>query len=302
MITYTLDWPVESAQTANESTFNWHDMGANRVLDFHGDPVNAGLSILSDGNHHMALLDAVRQYLHNNPHLKDIFYVTLPPQVLNGILQKGAIQLGNLIINIQPDVYIGPEGILQQWHEKKRVDTPQLFARSKGLAWLIRKGNPTAFSGIQDLMSEETRFFISNPVSEKASYQVYHDSLCRLAEQRDLDSELFSDALLNGAPWVMHGRFVHHREAPEAVASKQVDVTLVYYHLALRYTRIFPDSFDMIPLPGSGSDDVAAFQEITGYAIARVSDSNTQAADFCDYMKSETVANFYHHHGLQTAL
>jgi len=299
LITYTLDWPKESAIPGHESEFSWHDLGTNRVLDFHGDPVHAGLSILSDGNHHMALLDSVQHYLKNNPDLKDIFYVTLPPQVLNGILEQREIHIANLKINIQPDVYIGPENILQNWHQKRAVDTPALFARSRGLAWLIRKDNPTGFSSISDLLSGKFRFFISNPVSEKASYQVYHDTLCKLAQQQALNSNELSTSLSKGCPWVMHGRFVHHREAPEAIASKQADVAMVYYHLALRYTRIFPDIFEMMPLPGSGTEQVSADQEITEYAIARVRDGNQHAADFCDYMKGETVADIYQRHGLQ---
>jgi accessory colonization factor AcfC len=55
----------------------------------------------------------------------------------------------------------------------------------------------------------------------------------------------------------------------------------------------------MMPLPGSGTEQVSADQEITEYAIARVKDGNQYAANFCDYMKSETVADIYQQHGLQ---
>jgi len=301
METYDLDWPRESAKPKHEDEFSWHDISTNRILDFHGNPQQAGLTVLSDGNHHMALEASLQHFLKQHPQLNDIFYVTLPPQVLNGILENQAIQIANLNLSIKPNIYIGPEPVLNTWFEKGHVSQPHIFAHSLGQAWLIRKGNPSGFNGVADLFKGDTRLFISNPVSEKASHQVYNNTLCKLALSNGLGADHLSRALSEGDNWVMHGNYVHHRETPEALASGQADVALVYYHLALRYTRIFPEIFEMIPLQGSGTLEVADFQETTEYAISMIKGDNEWAEPFSRYMQSPEVGNFYREHGLEQA-
>ena len=49
---------------------------------------------------------------------------------------------------------------------------------------------------------------------------------------------------------VEYGERIHHREAPQAIMDGRADVAIVYYHLALGYTRIFPSLFEMVPLGG----------------------------------------------------
>ena len=293
----TLSWPPETAIPATTKDHYWHDESTNRVLDFHGDPMNAGLNILSDGNHHMALEASLQAFLKSNPELNDIFYATLPPQVLNGILKNRHIHLGNLKINIKPDIYIGPGPILQQWHEQEVMSKPRVFARSQGQAWLVRKGNPTGFTGLEDLFTHNIRLFISNPVSEKASHQVYRNTMLDSATLSGLNTEKISQSLANESQHVMHGTHVHHREAPQAVASGHADVSMVYYHLALRYTRIFPDIFDMIPLSGSGSENTSS-QEITEYSVSCVNDNNQWTEPFIEFLCGPVAGDCYRYHGL----
>ena len=57
-----IDWPEE--QTGEDNPFpHWFQPGSNICLDFHGDPANAELVVLSDGNHHMALKDCLENFL-----------------------------------------------------------------------------------------------------------------------------------------------------------------------------------------------------------------------------------------------
>ena len=50
----TLEWPPEMV-TGEAEIESWYQPASNHVLDFHGDPIKAGLRVFSDGNHHMAL-------------------------------------------------------------------------------------------------------------------------------------------------------------------------------------------------------------------------------------------------------
>lgn len=297
MIKPPLDWPSETASLQQDS-YTWHDYSTNRVLDFHGDPVHAGLRILSDGNHHMALQAAIASFVQRHPDIGDVFYVTLPPHILNGIFTHGHIHLGNLKLPIEADVFIGPENILQSHYHHQRLSIPNAFARSLGQAWLMRKDQPQDISDLTRFCNGEIRFFISNPVSEKASFSVYHDTLMLLANEQQLDSHRLSQALTQGEDWVVHGTHVHHREAPQAIAAGKADMTLLYYHLALRYTRIFPQIFTMQPLHGSGHRGQSDYQPITEYAIARTHSDNHWANAFVEFMKQDHAMQCYREHGL----
>ena len=98
----------------------------------------------------------------------------------------------------------------------------------------------------------------------------------------------------------MFGQRIHHREAPEAVAGGQADAAIVYYHLALRYTRIFPDQFDTIPLGGTRTDPEPPPENLIGKIhIGLINDGGPWGEQFFTFMKSETVAGIYAKHGLQ---
>lgn len=86
----------------------------------------------------------------------------------------------------------------------------------------------------------------------------------------------------------------------EAVAGGQADVAVVYYHLALRYTRIFPDQFDTIPLGCTKtSPEPPPENLISKIHMGLINDGGAWGKQFFTFMKSETVARIYAKHGLQ---
>jgi hypothetical protein len=50
--------------------------------------------------------------------------------------------------------------------------------------------------------------------------------------------------------WVS-GKRIMHREQPWAVSSGNADAGFIFYHLALYFTRTFPDKFEIVPLGGT---------------------------------------------------
>jgi hypothetical protein len=172
------------------------------------------------------------------------------------------------------------------------------FACSQGQAWLVSKDNPGNFQGIHDLLRDDIRFFISNPETEKASHKVYLNTLLSLAQTEGLNTKELAQMISMEEKGILHGRHVHHREAPEAIASGQADASLVYYHLALRYTRIFPDHFELIPLQGSGTPEAANTQETTEYHAGIVDNGGDWGEAFHDFLKKEEAASLYREHGL----
>lgn len=297
--TTPLKWPLEQARPA-PSAYAWSQPLSNICLDFHGDPVKAPLVVFSDGNHHMALEAAIQEFARAHPRIEDIFYATTPPGVLVRLLREGGLNLGNLSLSVRPHIFISPAAILEQLVEAGYVQHHEPFMESRGNVLLIKKGNPKRITQLADLLREEVRLFISNPATERASYEVYRDTLLGLAKTEGLNSRAVED-LLEGRNGRIHfGERIHHREAPQALADGQADVALIYYHLALRYTRIFPDDFEFIPLGGTPDDPQPAPANLcTQYHIGLVDDGGEWGKRFLEHMWSDKVTEVYAAHGLR---
>ncbi len=291
-----LEWPAETV-LAEEQIEQWCQTESNIVLDFHGDPIKSKLVVFSDGNHHMALLASLKVFHKENPEVKDIFYATTPPYPILKILQNNAIRLGNLTLSVRPHVFISPPKVLDRLQEQGYLQSHRLLAQNKGSVLLIRRKNRKNISSLADLMRSEVRLFVSNPETERVSYRGYRQTLEGMAKRQELDVDQFCNAVFDEtAVW---GRRIHHREAPEALAAGKADAAIIYYHLALRYTRIFPGLFDIIPLGGTKTHPQPYPENrIAKIHIGLIADGGAWGYRFAEFMASRTVADIYADHGL----
>lgn len=295
-----LQWPTETVSSDTDAE-DWSQSGSNIVLDFHGDPLKAKLTIFSDGNHHMALLPALKAFRQAYSEVEDIFYATTPPAPIVSLLKTGALRLGNLTLPIRPHLFISPPHVLDRLQKEGYLKSHRLLARNRGSVLLIPRGNPKAINGVEDLMREDVRLFISNSVTESVSYQGYRQTLEGMARCLGMDREAFADSVFG--PTAVWGQRIHHREAPESIADGQADVAIVYYHLALRYMRVFPDILDFIPLGGTKTHPAPHPENrIADIHMGLVGDGGAWGAEIVKYLQSRTVADIYAHHGLHHAL
>ncbi len=293
----TLPWPMEVAVPAGEVEAELYVPGSNLVLDLHGDPMRARLNVFSDGNHHMALEKTLQAFVSEEPAVEDVFYATTPPRVIADALKGDGIRIGNLRLSVKPHIFISPGDVLETLHSQGLIGPHQPAMRSRTLAILVRKGNPKNISSPDQLLGPAIRLAISNPVTEKASFSVYAEALCAIGElmgqsAEDTETHLRSER-------VAHSQIIHHREVPQILASGQADASLIYYHLALRYTRIFPDIFDLIELDIRGLPDPERF--ITTYHISVVGDGGEFGEKFLAFFTSGQAADIYASQGLQSA-
>lgn len=282
-----LDWGKEYIND-NEGEAVWHHTGTNLTLDFHGDPVDADLVVYSDGNHHMALLEAVKLF-RTQHELRDIFYTTTPPGPLVAALRGNGLRLGNLLLSRRPDVFISPDFFLNPLFDEGLIGQPKPLFRSRGNVLLVLNGNPKSIDSVEDLSRADVKTFISNPNTEKASSSAYSETLNNL-----------------GLPatnvQLVVGERIHHREAPQAVADGRADCAVLYYHLALRYVRIFPGQFEIIALGGTPEDPKPGTGNIISSSdIASVGDGGVYGNRFVEFMLSEKVAEIYRYHGMEHA-
>jgi hypothetical protein len=101
---------------------------------------------------------------------------------------------------------------------------------------------------------------------------------------------------------ILFGKRIHHREAPQALADDRADVAIVYYHLALRYIRIFPALFEMVPLGGTAFDPRAVSGNIISLTHAGIiGDGGRWGTKFLRFLTSDKVSAVYAYHGLLRA-
>ncbi|MDH3580403.1 MAG: substrate-binding domain-containing protein [Hyphomicrobiales bacterium] len=285
-----LKWPAEAAVPSADKRGVLNAPGSNLVLDLHGDPVRAKLTVFSDGNHHMALANAMQAFVRLVPEVDDIFYATTPPRILVEALESGTLRTGNLVLSVSPHVFIGPPGVLGELRQHKRIGPPRTFMRSCGVSLLVRKGNPERIGSLDGVFRDRIRLAISNPKTERVSFDLYRQALLAAGAGLGL-SEEDVDRFLNRESTV-RGRVIHHREVPHAIAAGRADVGILYHHLALRFERAFPDQFELVeiddPIPGAE----------TAYDIAPVGDGGAFGPRFVEHMVSKEVGAIYQSHGL----
>lgn len=292
-----LNWPLELANTHNQ-TSQWQHTNSNICLDFHGDPLTARLTVFSDGNHHMALQETLALFLQQHPKVIDVFYATTPPNVLINYLESGGLSLGNLQLSRLPNVFISPANVMNKLMNGGFINNHRAFMQSQGNVLLVRKDNPKNINAIADLLRDDVRLFISNPQTEQASYQVYRDTLLGMAQEQGLNSNLLEKKLSGGNNNIIFGERIHHRETPQALFDNQADVAIVYYHLALRYTRIFPEDFEIVSLFNNADQPISA-NITTTYHAGLLTDAGDWGATFLEFLFSEQVTNIYQAHGLR---
>ncbi len=155
-----LDWKPEYCHDKAVSAV-WHHAGTNLALDFHGDP-GGDLVVFSDGNHHMALLDAVRAFRERHDTL-GLFYTTTPPAPLVAALRSGELRLCNLLLSVRPHVFISPGSVLEPLRQQGLLGELRGLLSSRGNVLLVARGNPKAIHGVADLARDDLRLFLSNP-------------------------------------------------------------------------------------------------------------------------------------------
>ena len=297
--TEPLPWPPEAANKL-QAAAEFRATESNIVLDFHGDPLRAGLTVFSDGNHHMALEESLAAFLKRRPEAVDVFYATTPPRALLDALETGALSIGNLVLSARPHVFIGPAEVLDQLVAGGAMAAHVPFARSRGNVLLIRRGNPKNIVGLADLLRPDVRLALSNPVTEAASHHVYRETILGLAEAEGQDRDRYRRHLDDGA--FVASALIHHREIPQMLADDVADVAVVYFHLALRYARVFEDLFEIVPLSALAGDGGATdANRLTRYHVGLIGDGGRFGAALRDFMTGPDVAAIYDRHGLAAA-
>jgi len=283
-----LNWQLDNV-SADRSQTSWFHGTSNIVLDIHGDPAAAQLTVFSDGNHHMALRECMESLRQGIAGLDEIAYLTLPPPLLRRLLDHPTLLLGNLRLYLRADIIISPLPVLVDLCQLRRCREPIPFARHKGCALLVARDNPKKIKTYNDLFRDDVRLFISNPDTEWVSHRFYRDFLNSQLDKKALAR--FESRLASGENMLI-GECIHHREAPQALAEGACDVAILYRHLAIHYQKTYPDQFDVV----HPKIDSTRLPKTEPYAAALVEDKGGISRQAYEYFLSPACKGIYERH------
>ena len=254
-----LVWPVVTKLQPGIPSFAGHTDTVPDIVGRIGTP--ASLVIFTEGNHLMVLLseDIVgafpswtkSQLQYADLDLENVVVVTVPQPLVVQMVRSGGIALGNLTLDVSrksgfyPDIVMGGPDPLHQLR-KLGVLEPQarFFSKNRGLALLVRKGNPLGIHGLTDVARSGAR--LAQPDVAEAGARARY----RIAVE-ELIGKSAADAFFAAEVERFPGRIgITHRDVPEMIARGYADVGVTQYHLISYWTRIFPNHFELVPIAG----------------------------------------------------
>lgn len=260
-----LDWPADFPQSKPYLT----EPTSNRLADLHGEVGQCDIVLSTAGNYHMALREMWQVYL--TKYAKDLdiktWYYTTSPPISPSQVANETVQFGNLNLNCVPQVAVGPKKLIKKLIDKGVTDgKPFKLLKNQGNVILVKKGNPKNIKTVWDLGRADVTLVTPNPKMEPGSFGNFSGSIYNVAKNdpnppAGMTAEKLFDTIFNSdqsgcgsadkkCQWVS-GKRIMHREQPWAVDSGAADAGFIFYHLALYFTRTFPDKFEIVAVGGT---------------------------------------------------
>ena len=217
-------WSKGANNPAARKGHEFHVADVDNVPDIHGNPADARLVIFIGGNQFFVLPKLITAFEQKHPEFQGrIFYETLPPGILRKqIAADGAITLGNLTIQVKPDVYEAGARVLREMEQHGRVKGVVEYA-TNDLEIMVPVGNPKRIQSLNDLARPDLRLSMPNPQWEGIANQIA-DSL-RKAGGESLYQAVYQDKVKNGKTVLTQ---IHHRQTPMRIMTGQLDAGVTW--------------------------------------------------------------------------
>jgi ABC-type molybdate transport system substrate-binding protein len=267
-----------------------------RANDLHGLEVaeKADLVIFMAGNQFMVMPDLMAAFRARNPHIRRIFYETLPPKIeLRQILAGGAVFRGR-VIAVPPDVYtsVSPDPVAKLV-AADRVDPDRCFVYLHNrLALMVQAGNPCGITSVHDLGRPGVRISQPNPQHEDIADHILQ--MYRQAGGEDLVHRIMTEKQQSGETRLTT---VHHRETPQRLLSGSADVGPVWATEVVHALR------EGHPLEGVAVGEALDQRRAVRYVACplRTGRNPDHAQAFLDFLRSEAARRIYADYGFTPA-
>lgn len=269
--------------TPPKSALQFTVPGVDNVPDLFGDINDPQLVVFFAGNQFMVLDELMAAFRQAYPQYQRIFAETLPPGILAKQIEGGSITVGNLRIDIKPDIYTAG---------KTRIDQMQdLFVRTEAyagnrLAIMVQQGNPKKIKGLKDLGRKEVKVVMPNPQFEGIARRIEEAYVAAGGEQ--LKQTIMEEKVKNGTTYLTQ---IHHRQSPMRILYKQSDAGPVWYTEAY-YQQMLHHPVSLVEIPAK--ENIKA----TYVAGLLKNAPHPQAAkDFMDFLISPAAKAIYQKYG-----
>jgi ABC-type molybdate transport system substrate-binding protein len=286
----TPPWSKGANDPAAEKGYAFHVPDVDNVPDIHGNPCEAKLVIFIGGNQFFVLPQLIAAFEQQHPELKGhIFYETLPPGILRKqIAANDALTLGNLTIQVKPDVYEAGARVLKQMEQANQVKGVVQYA-TNDLEIMIPAANPKNIRSLKDLGRADVALSMPNPQWEGVANQIA-DSL-RKAGGDSLYQAVYQDKVKNGKTVLTE---IHHRQTPMRIMSGRADAGVTWAS-EVHFQESIGNPIKGIVIP-------ADLNTTAIYAGGVMQDAPHPAiaAQWLAFLKSPQAQTIYHQYGFRS--
>jgi ABC-type molybdate transport system substrate-binding protein len=283
-------WSRGANAPAAQKGYVFHVPDIDNVPDLHGNPCNARLVLFIGGNQFFVLPQLVAVFEQQHPELKGhIFYETLPPGILRRQIAAGnAITLGNLTIQVQPDVYEAGLRAVRQMQQSGSLRNVVEYA-TNNLEIMVHAGNPKHIHSLADLARSDVRLSMPNPQWEGVANQIAA-SLGKAGGEK-LYQAVYKNKVASGSTSLTE---IHHRQTPMRIMNGQVDAGVTWAS-EVRFQQSIGNPIDGVAIPAA--DNATAI-----YAAGRVTGAQhpRAAAQWLAFLRSPQAQAIYHHYGFRS--
>jgi ABC-type molybdate transport system substrate-binding protein len=286
----TPPWSKGDNDPAAEKGYAFHVSDIDNIPDIHGNPCDAKLVIFIGGNQFFVLPQLIAAFEQQHPELKGhIFYETLPPGILRKqIAANDAITLGNLTIQVKPDVYEAGARVLKQMEQANQVKGVVQYA-TNDLEIMIPAANPKNIQSLKDLGRADVALSMPNPEWEGVANQIA--SSLRKAGGDSLYQAVYKDKVKNGKTVLTE---IHHRQTPMRIMSGRADAGVTWAS-EVRFQESIGNPIKGIVIP-------ADLNTTAIYAGGVMQDAPHPAiaTQWLAFLKSQQAQTIYHQYGFRS--
>ncbi len=220
----TPPWSKGVNDPATSKGYVFHVPDVDNIPDLHGNPVNAKLVLFIGGNQFFVLPRLVEGFVKLHPELAGrIYYETLPPGILRRqIAEDDTLTLGNLTIQVKPDVYEAGARVLKGMEEKHQVKDVTEYATNT-LEIMVPAGNPKGIQTLKDLGRADLKLSMPNPEWEGVANQI-GDSLRKVGGDALLE-QVYKTKVADGSSVLTE---IHHRQTPMRIMQGKADAGVTW--------------------------------------------------------------------------
>lgn len=255
--------------------------GIDNVPDLYGDIINPDLVVFMGGNQFMVLPDLLSAFRQQYPQYRRIFVETLPPGILADQIDEGAIVIGNMRIDIKPDVYTAGKNRIEQMHKKGLFERTISYARNR-LAIMVYRGNPSQIRSLQDLGNAEVKVSIPNPQWEGIGKQIIRSF--EKAGGEALVRRIMEEKVEQCTTFLTQ---IHHRQTPMRILQRESDAGPVWYSEAYFQTML-GNPIEVVEIPEELNQTGTSMA-----AILKDAPHPKAAADFLTFLESERAQSIF---------